>query len=707
MVHTPAELLEMLSDAEDMPQGEAQVTAVRDVLRHAEAGRLLDIEIQARLVLVDALMVIAQDSADVNELITAFTRCVGLYSEHPDRFDDDLLDALWRQFTALGIALSLMVEYPLRLVRGVFDDMERRCRPDRDDLTTVLSIRLLLAEVTGDTEMGDRALAGLRHREPPGYACPACLANYQVRYLAGVGRDAEAIAAAGPLVSGEIPCDTGAQPADALHVLQTCYLRLGELEEARDAHRLAYRGLDRNEEPDVAQHLRFCVLSGNLERALTILKRHLPLLEGTPGSMYELELSASAALVCRALVDAGRGDEVLHWPANPDFPDDQDEEWTFQGLYEEFSQDTAALAARYDERNGHTHIGDRLQAIIHAEPIVDSLPLTPLAARRKEIAAADVPELAAAKEPSFDTRDETLAHARRGEDLLNSGDPDQAIPEFIEAAAQFTALGDTRLAAFARVDLATAYLTVGRPLDAAECAEEALPDIPAEDDTEHSGLQARWVLASAYPKLGQHDDALRMLDEMANRTEEPATLARARKKAAEILGELDRDTEAAARYTEAAAHFATSEDAFEEAVCLRQAALAHNWSDNLDEALALAKRSHEVIKQLPEDEERSTWELAVLHYDRARILATHDRTTEAATEASLAAETFRRTTDRAFVTRGDLMAAQLWYELNNPSEAEAALHRALSEPAQDEDHQADLNDAHALLTTIHEECGSS
>ncbi|MEW2357932.1 hypothetical protein [Spirillospora sp. NPDC029432] len=717
MTRSPEELRELLADAEEMPEGEAKVGAVQDVLRWAEAAALLDIEIEARLVLVDALIALAQDTEDVNAVITAFTRNVALYGRHPDLFDDYLLDGLWRQFAAQGIVLSLMVEYPLRLVNGVFDDMERRCRPDRDDLHTVHSLRLLLADLSGDREAGERSLAELRHREAADYACPACLATFQVRFLANRGRDAEAIELARPILSGELPCDTGIQPAETLHVLQSCHLRVGDLDEARDAHRLAYRGLDHDSESDVAQHLVFCVLSGNTERALSIVKRDLVLFEGTPTTMYELELAAAAAMVFGALADEGRGGEVLFWPANPDFPEDEDEEWTFAELRDDFARDAAELAARYDARHGNTHVGDRVRATLETRAIVPELPLTPLAARRKELAeaAAVQPAPAPAEGESEaetatqmaaeeDALDEALGHARRGDELLNSGRAGDAIGAFIEATARFTALGQTRLATHARVDLATAYLTVGRALDAAECAEEALPDISPEDDAEYTGMQARWVLACAYPDLDQPGDALDRLAEMAARTADPAILGRLDRQAGGVLSAEDRDEEAAERYTAAAHHYAAAGNAFEEAVCLRQAALAHCWAGDVDTALATAERAGRVAERFPDgDAERGAWESAVLRYDTARILAAHDRLDEASAEAARAAEAFRETGDRAFVTRCELLAGRLRYGLADHGGAAAALRRALAESADpdgDEENAAERKRAAELLAEV-------
>ncbi|MFI0351834.1 hypothetical protein [Actinomadura sp. 9N407] len=717
---SPAELRELLSEAEEMPEGEAQVSAVQDIVRWAEAASLLDIEIEARLVLVDAKMAIAQDTEDVNGVITAFTRIVAHYSARPDVFDDDMLDALWRQFASQGIVLSLMVEYPLRLVRGVCDDMERRCRPDRDDLHTVHTIRLLLADVTADREAGDRALAGLRHREAADYGCAACLATFQVRFLAGTGRDAEAIAAADPILTGELPCDTEIQPADVLHILQNCYLRTGEVEEARAAHRRAYRGLDHDDEADLARHLTFCVLSGNTERALSIVKRDLPMFEGTPTVLYELELSAAAAMVFGALVDEGRGDEVLFWPADPDYPEEVDEEWTFAELAEEFARDALELAGRYDERHGTTRTGDRVRATIASRAIVEHLPLSAVAARRKEIeqiagTGSVIGEPGSATPHGEDPLKVALQYAQRGTELLSSGDAGQAIGEFIEAAARLTALGEKRLAAHARVDLATSYVSVGRALDAAECAEEARPDIGADDDAAYTGMQARWVLVCAYPDLDQPDDALAMLDEMAERTDEEDVLAKLDKKAGAILTAVDRDTEAAERYTAAAGRYAAIGEAhaqavsaeavdteavntevvdrvavrtdafYEAAVCLRQAALAHSWAGDLDTALVMADRSGRVAERFPEGEERAVWEAAVLRYERARILATHDRTAEAVAEATRAAEAFRATADVAFVTRCELMAGQLLYDLDDLGGAEEAAGRALAAPAAEPD----------------------
>ncbi|MFI6518427.1 hypothetical protein ACIBF1_22925 [Spirillospora sp. NPDC050679] len=710
MTRSLGELAEQLADAADLPTGEAQVEACREVVRRAEAAGFAELEVEARLDMVDAMMLAAKDLDDLSEVLTAFSRCVSLYTTSPELFDEDALDSLWRQFAAQGIVLGLRPEYPLRVVNGLFDDMAGRARADRDDLHALSSARLVLAEWSGDAELGERCLADLRGLEPaPGYVCPACLMMYQVSYLAALERDEEAIAAAQPLLSGEVPCDTGEQPAEALHVLQLCYLRTGALEEARDAHRVAYRSLAGAADADIARHLRFCVLTGNLDRGLAVLKGHLADLEDEPTIGPELELYAAAAALCRSLVEAGRGDEVLLWPANPDHPDDEDEEYSYRKLHEELVGEVTALAGRYDARNGHDLIGARTRAILEERPIVESLPLSPVAARHARIVPADRPGAAAGpgEQERLAEHAAAVGHATRGRALLEEGRAEEAVAASVEAAARFAALGETRLAALARIDLATAYLTVGRVLDAAECAEEALPDVPPEEDAGYAGMQARWVLACAYPQLGQHDDALRVLAEMRGREDSPGALARLDAQAAEILGMVGRDGESADLFRAAAERFAEHGDPFQQAVHLRRSGLALGWAGELDGALARLEEARVLLGGLGggdgRQDERQVRERALLLSDTARVLADEGRVAEAVARALESAEVSRSAGDRAAAARSDRLAGQLLQQCGRLEEAEQAFRRALDGPAADDER---LGTA-ALLAGVLDERGRS
>ncbi len=879
-----AELAELLDEALDLPAGESQIARLQDIVRHAEAAGFVEVLIDARLALVDVYIEVdVTEVGEMNQVIAAFARCLSMYKADPGRFDDDRLEDLWRQFTIVGLVMISLPDYPLHQVRGVLDDMERLCRPDRDDLHTVYALRLALAGQLGDQAGLDACRERMGTLRAAEYVCEACQATEPVRELARQGRYAQAIAAAVPVLGGELPCDSGSQPRSVLAALMLPYLYTGRVDEARDAHRRAYR-LYRDSDQELTTHLTFCALTGNEARGLEIFSDNLDQLGAPPKSLRETELMAAAALLLRRLMAVGRGAETFIWPADPDDPEDVEEEWTFAGLHQEYRDDALKMAARFDERNGSGYTTERIRGLMDAEPVCDHLPLSPLADRRPAdptpstvdsgvpgaaaqyadlpgepdalldaaehaLAVLDVPRVLAALQrldplagerepdplaaarradlrgtmrlPGVDTEAELRAAAQlfaefgrearaqvslgrlgrwlcdheRAEEgiallsaslayLGSAGDPqthaeaqlrlarvlseagDQAaalagldravelaaglpvslpvqvlranideerarclarggpdrraeaaeaarrartgyrtaglahhlaetcrlhaglareigdlesatdayreaaglagvdpeaaavaranlgrlaldagraadaIPDLVEAVAAFTGLGSP-LSAHARVALGSAYERVDRPLDAAECAEEALPAVTAEEDDGYAAMQARWTLVCAYPRLNQHADALRMVDEMLARVTDPEQTGRLHKEAGDILSGADRDGEAAVRFAAAADAFAAAGEVFGEAECRRFAALALSFADEPDEAVVWLAQAQEVVDRLPTDSRRAAWERAMLGYDAGRILDYAGQHDEAVERARGAVEGFR------------------------------------------------------------------
>lgn len=712
-------LTALLAEAEELPPSQAQVTAFRKAVGHAAAAGMTDLLIDARLGLVDAMIAAdARDVSEVNDALTAFAQTVALHVADPGAFDEDQQDRLWWQFGVLGLVMTGLPDYSPATVRRLLDDMERHCRPDRDDRYMICSLRVMLAEATGDTELGDRSLAELRHLQAPDYTCPACMHMMQVRYLERTGRDEEAIAAAEPLLAGLLPCLTDDQPHRTLALLTLPYLRTGRLEEARDAYRMAVR--HKLPQADLARLLHFCVVTGNLEQALTLFKRNLEMLENAPLTEHDMDLAASAALMCRAMVEAGRGEEVLIWPANPELGETEDEEWTYRELLEEFRKDALEFAERLDRSTGSTLAGDRVRAVIAAGPSVAHLPLSPLAAHRPSVPPAGAQGRAAAPAggagPSAPDEqalrrayEEAVAHARRGAALSEEGRFDAAIPEFIEAVARFTALGNRRLATYARVDLATAYLSAGRMLDAAEVAEEALPDIPEDRQREYTGLQCRWVLVRAYPALGQHEDALKMVAEMrrlqSEGAPEPVRLPRLDREEAQILSDLDRDEEASALLESAADGYAALGDVPAQLSCLRRAALTAVWSDRPERAADLIGRARAVAGGLPAGDPHAAEQRAFTDFDTARVLSAVGRLEEGLQSAERASAALRELGLPAMATRAATLTGELLGALGRLEEAAGVLRRALAEPAADEEHRNEQESAARLLAEVLRDLG--
>ncbi|WP_018349041.1 hypothetical protein [Longispora albida] len=94
----------------------------------------------------------------------------------------------------------------------------------------------------------------------------------------------------------------------ALAFLLLPYLRAGRFAEARRAHLRGYKMLRKDPHPPlVAQHLLFCALTGNLDRAVSLVEKHL-------ADMSE-ELDAVGVVLGRA-VDAGHTDRPLRLPVD-------------------------------------------------------------------------------------------------------------------------------------------------------------------------------------------------------------------------------------------------------------------------------------------------------------------------------------------------------------------------------------------------------
>ncbi|GAA2451123.1 hypothetical protein GCM10010191_81460 [Actinomadura vinacea] len=214
------------------------------------------------------------------------------------------------------------------------------------------------------------------------------------------------------------------------------------------------------------------------------------------------------------------------------------------------------------------------------------------------------------------------AHAERGSALLGLDRPADAVPDAEEAVAGFTAAGAAPQAAYARLDLANAYYATGRYLEAAETAEEALPQLAAFDDAQ-AYRRIRLVLAHAQWELGEEQAAELFIELAAEEREtDPASAGRLVELAGEVLTRLDKDALAAERFVESAEIFAAAGDPYGVVRTRRQAGLCLLWSGRPQEGLAEMERARGALAELPADNPAArTWEASRVSYDESRVLA--------------------------------------------------------------------------------------
>ncbi|MFI6531852.1 hypothetical protein ACIBHY_05345 [Nonomuraea sp. NPDC050547] len=262
---------------------------------------------------------------------------------------------------------------------------------------------------------------------------------------------------------------------------------------------------------------------------------------------------------------------------------------------------------------------------------------------------------------SRDPEQRAVAHAVRGEVLVAVDRPEEAAEDLIEAVALFTALGGTANAALARVDLAAAYLSTDRVVEAAIAAEEALGLLePGDYDNR---VNAQWTRAHARRMLGEREAALADFTELAGLYAEPIRAARAWEAAGMLLGELDRDEESSGAFSQAVQNYVDAGAREEAGTAMRKQLSALYWADQAKAALEAVAPVRDFLRTL--DGEQAAFELAALDYDEARMLLSLDRHAEAAIRAR------------------EAVAAFTALELADLAEAAADLLEHLEQPDQD------------------------
>jgi tetratricopeptide (TPR) repeat protein len=268
--------------------------------------------------------------ADPALALEPFGRAVAAYDADPD---PEELESLLTTFAYVVLQFDEYFGLPLDRTWELLDDLERRHRAAGNSLRIVHFCRWLVARHLGDAETAEAQYqACLAARRDDFAWCEGCEQIYQVRHLIETGRAAEAVAVTEAALASPVD-DCHQQPQALLAAALPGYLAVGDREAAADAHRVAYQLV--RDDPDElfahAQHIRFCVLTGNLERAEELVQRHAAGLEAEVSSADALAFCISAGCV------RGGG---------------------------EFTEQAWKLAASFDQRNGNRHQSEIARSLL-------------------------------------------------------------------------------------------------------------------------------------------------------------------------------------------------------------------------------------------------------------------------------------------------------------------------------------------------------
>jgi hypothetical protein len=352
----------------ELEPGPAKVAVLEEAVRLADAHADVPQGFRLREMLIDA----ATFGGSPEVALVAFAWCLAAYDRDPAG-GFNLFGLLWKYKWVLDAA----VEYPTvgrGQIREMLADMERRYRAAGAGLHPVHQTAREVYRFMGDMPAAKAAHALVRQSPRDALSnCRACEEHAQVKYYLGVGKPAQAVKKAEPLVAGRMTC------AQVPHVTYS-YLLLpvlfaGDPATAAEYHRRGVRLLGTNPKfvSNRAWHLIFLAVTDNLTAAARYLEKQLGTGLATTCPAWRFDFAAAAAFVLDRLIARPRQLRV-RVPAGAALPADVDPT-DLTALRDHFRGDAQELAAAFDARNGNDHFARQLAALDALHQRVTPYPL--------------------------------------------------------------------------------------------------------------------------------------------------------------------------------------------------------------------------------------------------------------------------------------------------------------------------------------------
>ncbi|WP_163570080.1 tetratricopeptide repeat protein [Fodinicola feengrottensis] len=465
-----------------------------------------------------------------------------------------------------------------------------------------------LGERDAAEEAFERWMTTERDRNSPN---PASDASDQASHHLWMGRFEEALEAAAPVMDGRLTAEK--HPQETLAAMLPAFLETGRWDGAREAHLRAYRlhRGDLHSGPYIAEHLRFCALTGNETRGLEILQRHQHWYDEPTDPLTELRLATKSVLLLQRLANLGITVHQRSFGSRPSGP------VLVEELRDQLEQRARLLAAQFDARSANQYHSEQLETTISAQPYVQKLHLSSV--DRFAATKTNQPEFPTAASVEIETAAAQAADLRW--DKLRAADHLDA-PATLEialtAVQHWQRTKDRAGRAVAELRLGETYHHQGNWLDAAEALEMARYDFEKVEQLDTPDVRQTYeLLAECQAELGEHVDAARTLESMADsmRTEgRPAAVAPWLDKAGRALRKGHEPADAATKFAEAAELYEASGSSVDAIGSLRSQVDALAEANHFLESYEVAVESERRAAALPTGSKRA-WLVASTTFD--------------------------------------------------------------------------------------------
>ncbi|MFD5636149.1 tetratricopeptide repeat protein [Streptomyces sp. NPDC127077] len=402
-----------MADNYEQPEGPGRNARAEQLLVEAEG---LDVP----LAVIEALghqLKVYNYSSEKDKMFVPFARLLRMWDEHPEDFDEFEIHSLHWVFKWMSAGMLDQPHVPLASIEKWLGEMEQRYRLAGHSERAVRSAEFSVAAHLGDLGRADRAYGAWLAADRDSMAdCHACELHGQGWWRAVRGAEQEALELWAPVLEGEYTC--AHEPHTVLASSLLPLLRLGRVEEARAHHLRGFRLVRAMESMRgaYADHVEFCALTGNEARALELLAERPAYFTDSGDPRSKLDFMAVVALTMDRLTALGLGGQAVPGPAG--------RAWTAAELAVHARGEAIALAARFDDRNGTSYVGERTRARMDQPVLVGRLPLgvrSAAPARAGSRPSVPAPSGRAVQEAAEPGVDALLAEARR---LSALRDPD-------------------------------------------------------------------------------------------------------------------------------------------------------------------------------------------------------------------------------------------------------------------------------------------
>jgi hypothetical protein len=355
-----------LAAARDLPDGPAKASDLERIAADADAAGDVRLGFDARCALMEV-----HHGLQRWRMVEPFRWCRWTADQYAEAFGPADEAALRLHHRRAVLAAYGSPRIGLAQTVELLDDLDRRWPGSR----TVHRLRCQLADHLGDEPAARQWLARWQAAEPDGDAdCAGCEPAWHAELLAGWGEWAPAVRAVEPVLAGRVRCP--AQPERALAAVMVACLQLDRPADAARAHVRAYQRhrTEWDAFPLLAEHLRFCALTGHYERGLQILGAHLGRLDFPYDEGSAMRFAASGAQVCRLAAAAGAATGFVH---RPEYGERRAADLTVEALGRELVAQAEDLAGRFDARSGTAHQSGLVAARLRERPIAAPPPLLP------------------------------------------------------------------------------------------------------------------------------------------------------------------------------------------------------------------------------------------------------------------------------------------------------------------------------------------